>query len=114
MDSLDSCIVAAIPQYILDRGDSAREYRRKSSCNSRTSSDTSAGAPGPLGAPATDRGMGSDDPDDYSFAYAAQSSSPSDHAAWDPLDGGEATFGLTERRRRQFGVARPRLVHVQK
>ncbi|KAJ1866153.1 hypothetical protein LPJ78_002070 [Coemansia sp. RSA 989] len=36
---------ATIPQYILDRGDYAREYRRRSSCISRTSDSSTSQEP---------------------------------------------------------------------
>ncbi|KAJ1736186.1 hypothetical protein LPJ61_000145 [Coemansia biformis] len=72
-----------IPQYILERGDSAREYRRRSSCISRTS-DSSVGLelPGirhlpPDSAAAADKSAVPGDLEAYLFAESARRMSTS-------------------------------------
>ncbi|KAJ2716261.1 hypothetical protein H4R19_000749 [Coemansia spiralis] len=121
MAGFESSQANGIPQFILERGDSAREYRRRSSCISRTS-DSSA-LPDhfttrfflPEHRAAGDKGMPGDF-ESYHIVEAVREAGSSataldkDSEAQAPPLAPESESSA----RRRFGFARPRLVHVQK
>ncbi|KAJ2801042.1 hypothetical protein H4R21_002943 [Coemansia helicoidea] len=113
---------SGVPSYILERGDSAREYRRRSSCISRTSDSSAAGVdlPGMRHFPYDRRAsIDRDAPGDlesYLIAEVARTSGAGD-AALDKQPAGRAPSlapGDAVPERRGFGLARPKLIHVQK
>ncbi|KAJ2549479.1 hypothetical protein EV175_004433 [Coemansia sp. RSA 1933] len=111
-----------IPQYILERGASAREYRRRSSTISRTSNSSaysSSMSPGDDVVSNSDQRPGEDVASIYGInnltTYTINDGSKNLFSQATSLDGGAddnaAMRENVEVRSGRFGLARPRLVH---